>query len=116
MFEVLCSEVESTSQRGISYIGLMGEVIAQSLKVSIVIFSSSFSLCFFVCLFILITASFLKLYLLEVEGNRLENTRSGIFLWVLEKYRRCRDRCREMREHIRSDPRNRDLVEELATL
>ncbi|XP_019256497.1 PREDICTED: trichohyalin-like [Nicotiana attenuata] len=55
----------------------------------------------------------LKTYLVEVESIRRANIQSRIFLQLLEKYRRYRNRCRELHERLRSDPRNQALGEEL---
>lgn len=43
LFEVLCSEVENTSLRGITDVGLMVEAAAQGLKVCIVTLVCLFS-------------------------------------------------------------------------
>nr|XP_009768952.1 PREDICTED: uncharacterized protein LOC104219887 [Nicotiana sylvestris] len=55
----------------------------------------------------------LRTYLLEMENIRRANIRSRIFLQMLGKYRRYRNRCRELHERLRTDPRNRALGEEL---
>lgn len=51
--------------------------------------------------------------MVEVENILRANIRARFFLKMLEKYRRYRDRCCEMHERLRTDPRNRALGEEL---
>ncbi|XP_019259710.1 PREDICTED: uncharacterized abhydrolase domain-containing protein DDB_G0269086-like [Nicotiana attenuata] len=84
-FELLCSEAENTSLRSVSDIEVMDEVAVMGLRT----------------------------YLLEVENIRRAKVRSRIFLQMLGKYRRYRERCRRLHEHLRNDPCNRALGEEL---
>lgn len=51
--------------------------------------------------------------MVEVESIRRANIRAKIFLNMLEKYRRYRNRCREIHERLRTNPGNRALSEEL---
>ncbi|XP_019235472.1 PREDICTED: uncharacterized protein LOC109215815 [Nicotiana attenuata] len=84
-FSLPCSEAENESLRSVSDVEVMDEVAVMGLRT----------------------------YMLELENIRRANVRSGIFLQMLGKYRRYRDRCRELHERLRNDPRNRALGEEL---
>nr|XP_009760556.1 PREDICTED: uncharacterized protein LOC104212887 [Nicotiana sylvestris] len=51
--------------------------------------------------------------MVEVESIHRVNIQAKLFLKILEKYHRYRDRCHEMHERLRTDPRNWALAEEL---